>query len=362
MMNELDTKTLEELPKVPSRKAKAPKSFLNPLFTFDNYVVGDSNNFVFESAKSVSSNPGALYNPLFIQGGIGIGKTHLMHAIGNILQEQGKKVIYTSIEFFLTDFTKHLSGRTMDRFKLKYRKCDLLLIDDIQFLSDKYSIQEEIFSIIEALRAENKQIVIASDKSPNQIKNLADRLRSRFVSGLIVSINPLGLDTKIEIIKKKCEAYSLHLDDEIIHDIASATKNTFEIQGIITKLNAYSQLMGVGVTIDFIKNILQDQIPERHIKITIDLIMDTVAKVLNVKTSVIRSKSQNSDIVYALHIALYLARTLTPSSMPQLAQYFGMKDYTVVSQTLEKINKRIKNDEEFRIKLDELTQKVSSCQ
>jgi len=350
-------------PKDLSRKTKTQKALLNPLYTFENFVVGDSNNFAFLAAKSICANSEILYNPLFIQGGMGIGKTHLMHAVGNIMQSQGKKVIYVTVESFLCDFMKHLSSKTMDRFRLKYHKCDLLLIDDIQSIIGKSQTQEELFHIIEALRANNKQIVLTSNKTLSQFVNLDERLKSRFVCGLIVAIKPAELETKKEIIKKKCEIKRLLLDDESIHYIATAIENNpYEIEGVINKLSAYSELMGVDVTIDFIKNILQDQIAERHIDITIDLIMDTVAKALNVKTSEIRSKSQNSNIVDSLHIAIYLARTLTPSAMPELAQYFGMKDHAEVSRTLNKINERIKNDEDFRVKLDELTQKVSSCQ
>ena len=257
MMNELDIKSLEELPQVPSDKARIQKALLNPLYTFENFVAGDSNNLAFMAAKSISSNLKMLYNPLFIQGGIGVGKTHLLHAIGNIMQEQGKKVVYTSVEDFLSDFIKHLSNQTMDRFKLKYRICDLLLIDDIQFLSGKDSLQEEVFLTIEALSANNRQIVIASDKPPKLIGGLSDRLKSRFVCGLVVTIEPLELETKIEIIKKKSETNSLHLDAETIHYIASVTNNTFEIEGIITKLNAYPEIMVVDITIEYVRNLLE---------------------------------------------------------------------------------------------------------
>ncbi|MCK9371981.1 MAG: chromosomal replication initiator protein DnaA [Sulfuricurvum sp.] len=335
-------------------------SLLNPSYTFQNFVVGGSNNFAYIAAKNVSEKPGMVYNPLFIYGGVGLGKTHLMHAVGNVMAAQGKTVIYTSVEQFLNDFSRHLSNRTMDRFKDKYRKCDLLLIDDIQFLSGKNQIQEEFFHTFEALRNENKQIIITSDKKPKQIGGLEERLKSRFEWGLVADIQPPELETKIEIIKKKCEINRVKLDREVINYVATIIENnTREIEGILSKLNAYSQLMGVDITIEFARNVLKEQMAEKRSNITIDLIMDTVAKELNVKTSEIRSKSRNSNIVYARRIAIYLSRSLTPNSMPQLAQYFGMKDHTAVSHTMKKIQELMKNDEDFKIKVEELSNKVS---
>jgi chromosomal replication initiator protein len=335
-------------------------SLLNPSYTFQNFVVGDSNNFAFIAAKNVSEKPGVVYNPLFIYGGVGLGKTHLMQSVGNVMLAQGKTVIYTSVEQFLNDFTRHLSNRTMDRFKDKYRKCDLLLIDDIQFLSNKNQIQEEFFHTFDALRNENKQIIITSDKPPKKIGGLEERLKSRFESGLVADIQPPELETKIEIIKKKCEINRVKLDRDVINYVATIIENnTREIEGILSKLNAYSQLMGVDITIEFARNVLKEQMAEKRSNITTDLIMDTVAKELNIKPSEIRSKSRNSNIVYARRIAIYLARSLTPNSMPQLAQYFGMKDHTAVSHTMKKIQELMKNDEDFRVKVEELSNKVS---
>lgn len=345
-------------PVIPAERAIT--SLLNPSYTFQNFVVGGSNNFAYIAAKNVSEKPGMVYNPLFIYGGVGLGKTHLMQAVGNVMLSQGKTVIYTSVEQFLNDFSRHLSNRTMDRFKDKYRKCDLLLIDDIQFLSGKNQIQEEFFHTFEALRNENKQIIITSDKKPKQIGGLEERLKSRFEWGLVADIQPPELETKIEIIKKKCEINRVKLDREVINYVATIIENnTREIEGILSKLNAYSQLMGVDITIEFARNVLKEQMAEKRSNITIDLIMDIVAKELNVKTSEIRSKSRNSNIVYARRIAIYLSRSLTPNSMPQLAQYFGMKDHTAVSHTMKKIQELMKNDEDFKIKVEELSNKVS---
>lgn len=351
-------------PSVPSNSLnqhdKVPQTLLNPSYTFDNFVVGGSNHFAYVAAKNVSEKPAIVYNPLFIYGGVGLGKTHLMQAVGNVMLSQGKTVIYTSVEQFLNDFSRHLSNRTMDRFKDKYRKCDLLLIDDIQFLSGKNQIQEEFFHTFEALRNENKQIIITSDKHPKKIGGLEERLKSRFEWGLVADIQPPELETKIEIIHKKCEINRVKLDRDVINYVATIIENnTREIEGILSKLNAYSQLMGVDINIEFARNVLKEQIAEKRINITIDAIVDIVSKELNVKSSEIRSKSRNSGIVYARRIAIYLSRNLTPNSMPQLAHYFGMKDHTAVSHTMKKIQEMIKNDEDFNIKVSELSNKIS---
>lgn len=340
---------------------KTPVALLNPSYTFNNFVVGGSNNFAYVAAKSVSEKPGKVYNPLYIYGGVGLGKTHLIQAVGNVMLSEGKTVIYTNVEQFLNDFNRHLSNKTMDRFKDKYRKCDLLLIDDIQFLSGKNQIQEEFFHTFEALRNENKQIIITSDKHPKKIGGLEERLKSRFEWGLVADIQPPELETKIEIIKKKCEINRVKLDRDVINYVATIIENnTREIEGILSKLNAYSQLMGVDINIEFARNVLKEQLAEKRLNITIDTIMEIVSKELNVKPSEIRSKSRNSNIVYARRIAIYLSRNLTPNSMPQLAHYFGMKDHTAVSHTMKKIQEIMKNDEDFKIKVDELANKISS--
>ncbi|MFH0708816.1 MAG: chromosomal replication initiator protein DnaA [Pseudomonadota bacterium] len=355
------TSSNQSAPVLPTHTDKIPQTLLNPSYTFDNFVVGGSNNFAYVAAKNVSEKPGIVYNPLFIYGGVGLGKTHLMQAVGNVMLAQGKTVIYTSVEQFLNDFMRHLTNKTMDRFKDKYRKCDVLLIDDIQFLSNKNQIQEEFFHTFDALRNENKQIIITSDKHPKKIAGLEERLKSRFEWGLVADIQPPELETKIEIIKKKCEINRVKLDKEVINYIATIIENnTREIEGILSKLNAYSQLMGVDINIEFTRNVLKEQMAEKRQNITIDTIVEIVSKELNVKSTEIRSKSRNSGIVYARRIAIYLSRNLTPNSMPQLAHYFGMKDHTAVSHTMKKIQEIMKNDEDFKIKVEELSNKISS--
>jgi chromosomal replication initiator protein len=342
-------------------KIKVQHSHLNPSHTFDNFMVGGSNQFAYAAVKSVSEKAGQIYNPLFIYGGVGLGKTHLMQAAGNAFQNQGKIVIYTTVEQFLNDFVRHLRNKNMERFQEKYRKCDVLLIDDIQFLSNKESIQEEFFHTFEALKGEGKQIILTADKHPKKIAGLEARLQSRFEWGLVADIQPPELETKIAIIEKKCEINKVKLTKDIINYIATVIdSNVREIEGILSKLHAYSQLIHVDIDLEFTKNILKDQIKENRANLTLDIITQNVAKDLNIKPSEIRSKSRSKNLVYARRISIYLCRELTQNTMPQLAQYFGMKDHTAISHTLKKITELIQNDEDFKVKIEELTNKITS--
>ena len=352
---------------VDKRKTKAPEktktqhSLLNPSHSFDNFMVGGSNQFAYAAVKSVSEKAGQVYNPLFIYGGVGLGKTHLMQAAGNVFQNQGKVVIYTTVEQFLNDFVRHLRNKNMERFQEKYRKCDVLLIDDIQFLSNKESIQEEFFHTFEALKGEGKQIILTADKHPKKIGGLEARLQSRFEWGLVADIQPPELETKIAIIKNKCEINKVVLTNDIINYIATVIdSNVREIEGILSKLHAYSQLMHVDIDLEFTKNVLKDQIKENKANLTMEVITQSVAKDLNIKPSEIKSKGRSRNLVYARRISIYLCRELTQNTMPQLAIYFGMKDHTAISHTLKKINSLMQNDEDFKVKIEELTNKITS--
>jgi len=357
LKNQLDNKR-----RVKATPEKKPQhSLLNPSHSFDNFMVGGSNQFAYAAVKSVSEKAGQVYNPLFIYGGVGLGKTHLMQAAGNVFQNQGKVVIYTTVEQFLNDFVRHLRNKNMERFQEKYRKCDVLLIDDIQFLSNKESIQEEFFHTFEALKGEGKQIILTADKHPKKIAGLEARLQSRFEWGLVADIQPPELETKIAIIEKKCEINKVKLTKEIVNYIATVIdSNVREIEGILSKLHAYSQLMHVDIDLDFTKNVLKDQIKEKKANLTLDTITQSVAKDLNIKPSEIRSKGRSKNLVYARRISIYLCRELTTNTMPQLAQYFGMKDHTAISHTLKKINELMQNDEDFKVKIEELTNKITS--
>ena len=336
-----------------------PNTILNPSYTFESFVVGSSNQYAYSVAKSVAKKPGVVYNPVFIYGPTGLGKTHLIHAIGNFSQANGKNVIYATIEQFMNDFTYNLKNQTMDRFRDKYRKCDILLIDDTQFLSNKIQTQEEFFHTFNELHSAGKQIVLTSDKPPKMINGLEERLKSRFEWGTVADIGLPELETKIAIIKKKCELDGIDLNNEVANYIAvNMGDNIREIEGAIINLNAYATLMRQEITIDFAKNVMKAQIKEKKNHITLEDIIKVISRELNIKPSEIKSKKRNKNIVEARRIGIYLARTLTPNSMPQLASFFSMKDHTAVSHNMKKINQLIEENESFKLRIEELKNKI----
>ena len=345
--------------KVDVKEIKAQSSLLNPSYTFENFVVGDSNQFAFLSAKAVSEQPGKIYNPLFIYGPTGLGKTHLLQSVGNFCLNGGKMVICVTSEQFITDFTYNLNNHSMERFREKYRNCDVLLIDDVQFLGKTDKIQEEFFHTFNEIHAKNGQIVMTSDRQPKLLKGFEDRLRTRFEWGIIADITPPELDTKIAIINKKCEFDKIYLGTEVINYIATNMgDNIREIESAIINLNAYARLMRQEITLEFAKNILRDQIKEKRENINLESIVETVSKELNIKPSDMKSKSRSKNIVEARRIVIYLAKNLTPNSMPQIAQFFNMKDHSAVSHSIKKINELIETNEYFKVRVEELKNKI----
>lgn len=345
--------------KVDVKEIKAQSSLLNPSYTFENFVVGDSNQFAFLSAKAVSEQPGKIYNPLFIYGPTGLGKTHLLQSVGNFCLNSGKMVICVTSEQFITDFTYNLNNHSMERFREKYRNCDVLLIDDVQFLGKTDKIQEEFFHTFNEIHAKNGQIVMTSDRQPKLLKGFEDRLRTRFEWGIIADITPPELDTKIAIINKKCEFDKIYLGTDVINYIATNMgDNIREIESAIINLNAYARLMRQEITLEFAKNILRDQIKEKRENINLESIVETVSKELNIKPSDMKSKSRSKNIVEARRIVIYLAKNLTPNSMPQIAQFFNMKDHSAVSHSIKKINELIETNEYFKVRVEELKNKI----
>jgi len=345
--------------KVDVKEIKAQSSLLNPSYTFENFVVGDSNQFAFLSAKAVSEQPGKIYNPLFIYGPTGLGKTHLLQSVGNFCLNGGKMVICVTSEQFITDFTYNLNNHSMERFREKYRNCDVLLIDDVQFLGKTDKIQEEFFHTFNEIHAKNGQIVMTSDRQPKLLKGFEDRLRTRFEWGIIADITPPELDTKIAIINKKCEFDKIYLGTDVINYIATNMgDNIREIESAIINLNAYARLMRQEITLEFAKNILRDQIKEKRENINLENIVEIVSKELNVKPSEMKSKSRSKNIVEARRIVIYLAKNLTPNSMPQIAQFFNMKDHSAVSHSIKKIKELIETNEYFKVRVEELKNKI----
>lgn len=334
-------------------------TILNPSYTFESFVVGSSNQMAYNASLAVAKNPGIQFNPLFIYGGTGLGKTHLLQAIGNLAIEQNKTVIYVTIEQFMNDFTFSLKNKNMEYFREKYRRCDILLIDDVQFLSNKEQTQEEFFHTFNELHNAKKQIVMTSDRLPSQILGLVDRLKSRFEWGLITDIQIPGLETKIAIIQKKSELNGIMLSKDVIDFIAVNLDSSIrEIEGILIKINASANLLNQEINLNLVQNILKDQIKENKENIKLPDIITIISKELNIKPSDIKSKKRTATVANARRIAIYLAKELTHNSMPNIAQYLGMKDHSSISHSIKKANELIETDENFKLIVSNLKNKI----
>jgi chromosomal replication initiator protein len=354
-------KTKKEIETEKSNNNYNDSTLLNQSFTFDSFVEGKSNQMAFAASKAVSLKPGIQYNPLFIYGGTGLGKTHLLQAIGNNAVEKEKHVIYVTSEQFTNDFLFSLKTNNIENFKTKYRECDMLLIDDVQFFSGKESTQEEFFHTFNELKNANKQIVLTSDKMPSQIGGLEERLKSRFEHGLKTHIQLPELETKITIIEKKSELNGIYLQRNIIDYIASNIGNSVrEIEGVLIQINANANFTGGIIDIDLVKRVLKEHVKERKENINLADIISTVASELNVKPSDLKSSKRTKNIVNARRIAIYLSKELTHNSMPAIAQFLGMKDHSSVSKNISKTNELIKNDESFRLKIENLKNKIKN--
>ncbi len=342
-----------------NKKNIAKSTILNPSYTFDSFIVGPSNNFAYTTALSVAKKPGILYNPVFIYGPTGLGKTHLIQAIGNHAQDKGKSVIYTTSEQFMNDFTYNVQNYTMDRFREKYRKCDILLIDDIQFLSNKIQTQEEFFHTFNELHTNKSQIILTSDKPPKMINGLEERLQSRFEWGLLADITIPELETKIAITNKKCQLNNINISSKIVNYIASNMgDNIREIESAIINLNSYASIMNQEITLEFTKNLLREQIKSKKENTSLEEIINIISKEFNIKVSEIKSKKRSKDIVNARRIGIYIAKHLTPNSTPDLAKFFGMKDHSAILHNLKKVEELKMSDEYYKLKIEELKNKI----
>ena len=354
-----EKKTKKEILKEKVGKSDIESTILNPSYTFDSFVVGPSNQMAYNASLAVSKKPGTQYNPLFIYGGTGLGKTHLLQAIGNDAIEHGKTIIYVTIEQFMNDFTFAIKNKNMEHFRSKYRKCDVLLIDDIQFLSGKEQTQEEFFHTFNELHNAEKQIVMTSDRLPSQIAGLVDRLKSRFEWGLTADVQIPGLETKIAIIEKKSELNGIKLSRDIINYIATNLDNSIrEIEGVLIRINASASLLNQEINLPMVQNLLKEQIKETKENIKLPDIISIVAVELNIKPSDIKSKKRTALVANARRIVIYLARELTHNSMPDIAKFLGMKDHSSISHNIKKANELIEKDENFRLIIENLKNKI----
>ncbi|PKN15265.1 MAG: chromosomal replication initiator protein DnaA [Deltaproteobacteria bacterium HGW-Deltaproteobacteria-24] len=352
-------KSKKELLSEQEKNSSSESTMLNPSYTFDSFVLGPSNQMAYNASLAVSKKPGILYNPLFIYGGTGLGKTHLLQSIGNYAIEQGQTVIYVTIEQFMNDFTFSIKNKNMEHFRAKYRKCDILLIDDIQFLSGKEQTQEEFFHTFNELHNAKKQIVMTSDRLPSQIAGLVDRLKSRFEWGLTADIQIPGLETKIAIIEKKSELNGIVLTRDVINYIATNLDSSIrEIEGVLIRINASANLLNQEINLELAQSLLKEQIKEQKENIKLPDIITVVASELNIKPSDIKSKKRTATVANARRVVIYLARELTHNSMPDIAKFLGMKDHSSISHNIKKANELIEKDENFKLIIENLKNKI----
>lgn len=338
------------------------RSQLNPKYTFDSFVIGNSNRFAHAASLAVAEAPAKAYNPLFIYGGVGLGKTHLMHAIGHYIlsQNPNSKVVYVSSEKFTNELINSIREYKNEEFRNKYRNIDVLLVDDIQFIAGKEGTQEEFFHTFNALHESNKQIIISSDRPPKEIPTLEDRLRSRFEWGLITDIQPPDLETRIAILRKKANVENIIVDDNVMHYIAKQIQsNIRELEGALIRVVAYSSLTNSEVTEELAEEALKDILSNAKTReITVDLIKEYISKSFNIKLEDFSSKKRTRAIAYPRQIAMYLTRELTDLSLPKIGDEFGGRDHTTVIHAYDKIVDDLKSDVNFKRKLEGVVKKI----
>ena len=353
-----DTPPAPPINKAPESSPELYQSMLNPKYTFDTFVIGTGNRFAHAASLAVAEAPAKAYNPLFIYGGVGMGKTHLMHAIGHYVKEhnQSAKVVYLSSEKFKNEFINSIRDNKAVEFRNKYRNADILLIDDIQFLAGKEQTQEEFFHTFNTLHEERKQIIISSDRPPKEIPTLEDRLRSRFEWGLITDITPPDLETRIAILRKKAKADGLDIPNEVMLYIANQIDtNIRELEGALTRVVAFSSLINKDINADLAAEALRDIIPSSKPKvITILDIQKMVGTEYGVKLEDFKAKKRTKSIAFPRQIAMFLSRELTDFSLPKIGDEFGGRDHTTVIHAHEKITKLLQTDAELQRKVDEI--------
>lgn len=336
---------------------------LNTKYTFEEFVAGSSNQFAYAAAMAVANNPATTYNPLFIYGGVGLGKTHLVTAIGNaILQKNpSTRVCYYTSEKFMNELINSLRYAKMDDFRNKFRSMDVLLIDDVQFIAGKERTQEEFFHTFNALYESHKQIVVTSDKFPKEIPGLEERLRSRFEWGLIADIQPPDVETKQAILKMKAEQNSIFLPEEVALFLAtSVTSNIRELEGYLVRIGAYASLTSTPVTLAMAKEVLKDILVEKNREITVEDIQKIVGLHYNIKVSDIKSPKRLKALVLPRQIAMYLARQMTSSSYPELGERFGGKDHSTIIHAIKKIEKKLEEDYQLRSTINSIRSAILS--
>lgn len=351
-------------PASPVIAEEAPSNMLNPKYTFDTFVIGTNNRFAHAASLAVAEAPAKAYNPLFLYGGVGLGKTHLMHAIGHYIMEHNPnmRVLYISSEKFTNEFINAIRDSQGESFRTKYRNIDVLLIDDIQFIAGKEQTQEEFFHTFNALHEERKQIIISSDRPPKEIPTLEERLRSRFEWGLITDIQPPDLETRIAILRKKAKAENLDIPNEAMNYIANQIDtNIRELEGALIRVVAYSSLINADITSHLAAEALKDIIPSsRPRMITINDIQMKVGEFYGLKIEDFKARKRTKAVAFPRQIAMYLSRELTDFSLPKIGEAFGGRDHTTVIHAHEKISQLIQTDQELYKIINNITEKIKN--
>lgn len=337
-------------------------NFLNPKYTFDSFVIGNSNRFAHAASLAVAQSPAHAYNPLFIYGGVGLGKTHLMHAIGHHILNHNKnmKVLYVTSEKFTNDLINAIKDDKNEEFRSKYRSVDVLLIDDIQFIGDKERTQEEFFHTFNTLYESNKQIVVSSDRPPKEIQQLEDRLISRFEWGLIADIQPPDFETRIAILKKKAQQENIEIPNDVMVYMAKQIQsNIRELEGALIKVAAYSAFIETEITVEMAEEALRDILRQNSKReINAKYIEEVVARRFGIKIEDMKSKKRTKNYTMPRQVAMYLCRELTDMSLPKIGEEFGGKDHTTVIHSCEKINKDIQKDSEIRATIESIKKEI----
>jgi len=336
---------------------------INPKYNFSEFVTGSSNQFAYAAAMAVANNPATTYNPLFIYGGVGLGKTHLINAIGNEIQKNNSQmaICYYTSEKFMNELINSLRYNKMDEFRNKFRTMDVLLIDDIQFIAGKERTQEEFFHTFNSLYESHKQIVVTSDKFPKEIPGLEERLRSRFEWGLIADIQAPDVETKQAILKMKAEQNGIDLPEDVALFLAnSVSSNVRELEGYLIRIGAYASLTSTPISLDMAKDILKDILVEKNKKISTEQIQKMVATYFNIKTSDLKSAKRHKALVMARQIAMYLTRQLTSHSYPDIGDQFGGKDHSTIIHAIRKIERLLEEDMQLRSTINNLKNSLTN--
>lgn len=348
------------LPSLPNRiRRQAP----NPKYTFENFVVGASNQFAHAASLAVADAPADRYNPLFICGGVGLGKTHLLHSIGNLVMGKGDlRIAYVTTEQFTNEVINSIRHGKMEEFRRRYRNTDMLLIDDIQFLARKEQTQEEFFHTFNTLYEAQKQIVLSSDRFPKEMPSMEERLTSRFEWGLTADLQQPDVETRVAILRKKSEEEGIAIGDEIAQLLAENLKNNIrELEGALIRLGAYATLTGRTISIDMAKNILPDLLRRKRKIITMEDVQEVVARRFQMKVSELKSKRRTKTLVYPRQIAMFLSRELTDASFPEIGREFGGKDHTTIIHACRQIEKAVDKDHAIQTTINSLRDEIGNA-